>query len=209
MRDGNVRWMVACAVLAVASLGMAGCDDDGSKAIVDTDSDADTTGDTSEDTTEDTVSPDPLDLTVPAAAGESRAGFITRAEELIGGLKAEGQLGDVKIYNAQASFLIEGDRRTGGYRNWGGHVVDMDVARGAGEPGHDNFGDFLVTWNVKIFKPASFEVISDGTDGQAHVQVVGELVAYPFADSFLGEFLPLPEEASLAVTYDYRLGADD
>ncbi|MFT7579134.1 MAG: hypothetical protein ACI9MR_000796, partial [Myxococcota bacterium] len=42
-----------------------------------------------------------------------------------------------------------------------------------------------------------------------HVQVVGELVAYPFADSFLGEFLPLPEEASLAVTYDYRLGADD
>ena len=38
-------------------------------------------------------------------------------DALIGGIKADGKIGDIKLYNAHVAFIVEGARRaTGGYR---------------------------------------------------------------------------------------------
>ena len=78
-----------------------------------------------------------LDLTERLGEGEVRAGTITDERALFGGISAEGQTGDVKIYNAQAQFVIQAVRESGYYVEYGGAVIDADIIRAAGQPGQD------------------------------------------------------------------------
>ncbi len=142
-------------------------------------------------------------------ADEARAGLVTDAAELIGGPKADGQVGDIKIYNHHVAFIVEGARRTGGYRVWGGLPVDIDLARDPGEPGRDTYGEWLPTWNLTILHPESVEVLADGSDGgDAHVRVTGATGPFDWATHNKFVFFQLTP-TTLEVVYDYRLGPDD
>ena len=153
------------------------------------------------DTVPDTALP-PLDLGEPIPEGRVVAGVATRPEHLVQGPKAEGMLGDLVLANARARFVVEGARRAGGYRMWGGYLVDVAID---GLP--DRFGELWFAWNLLAFVPTDASVVSSGADGVAHVRLSGRTGAYPWPDSFLRPLLT-PEPADLAVTYDYRLAPD-
>ncbi|MCA9517279.1 MAG: CehA/McbA family metallohydrolase [Myxococcales bacterium] len=158
------------------------------------------------DATADTAAPAPLVDPVPA--GEARAAIVTDPAELIGGPKAEGKLGDAKLANARARFIVEGARLTGGYRHFGGHVIDADVARPAGAPGGDRFGELWLAWNLEAFRADAVTVVDPGGPGRdAVVRVTGRTTHHPWPDSFIRAIFE-PEEADLAVTYTYTLAPD-
>lgn len=154
------------------------------------------------DPDEEADAPEPLTLGEPVPSGRVIAGVATRQEHLVAGPKAEGQLGDLVMANQRATFVIEGARRAGGYRMWGGHLVDVVID---GLP--DRFGELWWGWNLEVFVPEEAVVISDGADGVAHVRVTGRTGPYPWVDSFLRVFLN-PAPADLTATYDYRLEPD-
>ncbi len=146
---------------------------------------------------------EPLTLGEPVPAGRVLVGVATQESQLVQGPKAEGVVGDLVFANARASFVVEGARRAGGYRMWGGHLVDVSID---GSP--DRFGEIWFAWNLEAFEPAEASVISDGRDGVAHVRITGRTGPYPWPDSFLRPILN-PPPADLAVTYDYRLRPDE
>ncbi|MFO0751304.1 MAG: CehA/McbA family metallohydrolase [Myxococcota bacterium] len=144
-----------------------------------------------------------LDMAARPAAGAVAAGVTVKAADMVRGPKAEGLIGDFKLWNAKASFIVEGIRRTGGYRQNGGNVVDIDL----GDAGEERFGELWFTWNMLIFEPDHAEVVSNGKDGVAHVRLTGRTGIYTWANSFLVNILG-PQPADLAVTYDYTLRPD-
>ncbi|TNF26073.1 MAG: carboxypeptidase regulatory-like domain-containing protein [Deltaproteobacteria bacterium] len=194
------------ALLLTSVLALApGCDDaeGGAAGLVDT-----WEGDAIDAVDDADATDGPPTLVGTPAAGTVRAGIVRDASELIGGPKAEGELGDLKIENAQVRFVVEGARFAGGYRNYGGHVIDADVARPAGEPGGDRFGELMVSWNLTVFVPERAEVLDDGTDGVARLAVSGHAAPYAWPDSFLTPIFS-PDPVSLDVRYEYSLGPDD
>ena len=126
-----------------------------------------------------TVTPPPIDLAVVPADGAVVAGTASKVADLVGGPKAEGQLGDLVLANHQARFLIEAVRPAGGYRQFGGNMVDADLQPG----GQDRLGELWFAWNLRAFKPAAVEVVSDGRDGLAVVRATGRLDRYAWADA--------------------------
>jgi hypothetical protein len=127
--------------------------------------------------------------------------------ELIGGPKADGRLGDIKLYNSEIRVIIEtAARAAGGYRFWGGNIVDADVVRPDVEEGRDLFGETAHSWNLSIFQPETAEIISDGaTPGTAaHVRLTGRGAEFAWAESFVRDIID-PAPVEVAVTYDYIL----
>ena len=116
-----------------------------------------------------------LDLTAPLGEGEARAGVVTDESALFGGVSAEGQLGDVKIYNSRVRFIVQADRPSSYYIDYGGGVIDADIARPEGEPGRDMLDEFAVMAGLgRLLVPETITVVSDGTDGSpAEVLVRG------------------------------------
>ncbi len=151
---------------------------------------------------------DSLDLSERLPAGEVRAGVVEKAEDLIGGLKAEGREGDIKMYNSRAEFIIEGVRPASGFRHHGGNLVDADIVRPEGEEGRDLYGESFFTWNLELFEPLEVEIVSDGQNGQAHARFTGRTSYFAFGEDLLGVFID-PPRPGFEVTYDYRLGPND
>ncbi len=145
----------------------------------------------------------PPDLAVVPGPGEVRAGFTVKPQDLIGGPKAEGLVGDVKLWNARAAFLIETIRATGGFRERGGNVIDIDFSSG----GEDRFGELWFAWNLELFHPETVEVVSDGRDGEAVVRFAGRTGRYVWIQTFIAALLN-PAPIDLAVVYEYRLAPD-
>ena len=58
-------------------------------------------------TSADPASPPPLDLTEVLGPGQVRAGEVVDGQALFGGTSAEGQVGDVKIYNSRVQFVVQ------------------------------------------------------------------------------------------------------
>ena len=190
----------------LALLLASGCFESGastppSTSDADTDVDADTDTDTDTDT-------EPLDLSERLDAGQARTGQITREDELVGGLKPEGRIGDYKIYNSRIQVVIEGARMSDGWGVFGGTIADADVVRPEGEPEQSLFGEYIWGYNLRLVDPAQITVINDGGDGQAAIlRVSGPDNSLPFLDALLGDVLPsdpLAEE----VTVDYILQPD-
>jgi len=198
----GVPWLALAAALL-----LWGCDDGDGAATADTLATEDTVADVTDAGDASDVT-EPTSLVGTPALGTVRAGVIRAEDELIGGPKAEAQIGDLKIENAHVRFIIEGARFAGGYRNFGGHVIDADVARGADEPGGDRFGELMVSWNLTVFEPATAEVVDDGTDGLAKLVVTGEAAAYAWPDSFLTPLLGA-DPVTLSIRYEYSLRPDD
>ena len=112
----------------------------------------------------------PADVTVALGPDEARAGRIVDEAALFGGMTAEGRVGDLKIYNDRAQFIIQGVRE-GSFTTWqGGAVIDADIVRPEGQPGRDMIDDWVfVAGNGHIMAPERVWVVSDGSDGEAAV----------------------------------------
>lgn len=113
---------------------------------------------------------DTPDLTEVLGDGHSRAGVVTDETALFGGISAEGQAGDVKLYNNRVQFVIQAPGESSYYVGYGGSVIDADIVRPAGQPGQDLIDDGSMMVGLgRMFNAETVEVISDGTGGGAAV----------------------------------------
>ena len=116
-----------------------------------------------------------LDLTEALSADRARAGVVTDEAALFGGVSADGQLGDIKIYNDRAQFIIQGLRKGHFYIARGGGIIDADLVREAGAIGRDVVDDLhTMAGFARLMEPDSIEILDDGRNGGAAVvRVVG------------------------------------
>jgi len=154
------------------------------------------------------------DPAVRATAGEARAGVVRDGAAgeaaLFAGIGAEGQAGDVKIYNDRVQFLVGPPGRRHGWIDVGGTLVDADLVRPEGELGRDALDDFFLSFGIsRLYDAETVEIVSDGSDGGAAVvRTVGRDASFDLfvrgiesPDLFLG-----PQ--NLAIVRDYVLEPD-
>ncbi len=123
------------------------------------------------------------DLASVPAPGEVRAGVVDREEELLGGESADGRIGDFKLMNRLASFVVQAVRPGDYYVPYGGSIVDADSTRGPGEPGHDVIDDFSTSLFLRPFRAEQVCIVADGSDGgPAIVRAVGVEDRVPLID---------------------------
>ena len=149
------------------------------------------------------------DLTQPLSDGEVRAGVVTDQRSLFGGISAEGGIGDIKIYNSRAQFIIQAPGNSSYYVGYGGSVIDADMVRGDDEIGQDLIDDgSLMVGLGRMFEAERVTVINDGTDGSAAVvRARGGVAPLTILTGTLeAEGLIQPREVD--VTIDYTLEAD-
>ena len=114
------------------------------------------------------------DLVEALSDDEARAGVVTDEAALFGGISAEGQAGDIKLYNSRVQFIIQSVRPSGYYVEYGGGIIDADVIRPAGQPGRDVIDELHVMAGVgRLMDAEEVTVISDGSDG-GPAQVLAE-----------------------------------
>ena len=108
--------------------------------------------------------------------GEVRAGVITAEDELIGGPRARGAIGDYKIYNSRVRFIIRSTANGAvGWIPYSGNVIDADRARPKGEPGADSLWAMeQVEGLLRGFLAREIEVVNDGHHGPAVIRVTGK-----------------------------------
>ena len=116
-----------------------------------------------------------IDLSRRLGPGQVLAGQVTRESALFGGVSAEGQVGDFKIYNDRVRFIIQSARSGGYYVEYGGGILDADIVRSWGQPGMDFLDEHAVMAGLgRLMKAESVDVLNDGTDGEAAVlRVIG------------------------------------
>ena len=151
---------------------------------------------------------DVLSLSEVLNPGEVRLGTIQDEEALFAGISAEGMIGDFKIYNDQVQFIIQSDRKSSYYIQEGGGVLDADIVRSTGEMGRDVIDEHTVMAGLgRIMKPTSFEVVSDGSNGVAHLRVMGTAIPFDLLQGAIENYdLVVPYDMTFQV--DYTLAAD-
>ncbi len=108
------------------------------------------------------------------------AKVIDSDAQLIGGEGATGRVGDVLLQNDQIRVVIEQPGRTVGPLLSGGGIIDADLQRASGEPGHDAFGRMALFYALgRLSSVKDVEVLSDGsTGGPAIVAATGKDVQH-------------------------------
>lgn len=124
----------------------------------------------------------------------------------IEGPNAGARSRDYLLENARARFVIQGENQPRSWVPWTGSLIDADVVRPEGETGQDNLGELsIVTGILRSMRPATFEIVADGSDGEAaHLRVTGTDIGLPIVDSTI----PFPAY-SYEVVVDYVLAPDD
>lgn len=135
----------------------------------------------------DPESPAP-DLTERLGSGESRAGIVVDPASLFSGISAEGRVGDIKIYNDRVQFILQGDRNGDYYVEQAGGVVDADIVREEGALGRDLVDEMAGMYGLgRMGELRQVTIVSDGSDGPAHVRVEGEEGALGLLEGILGQ----------------------
>jgi len=148
---------------------------------------------------------DAPDLTATLGPDEVRAGTVLDAAALFGGVAAEGRLGDVKIYNDRARFVIQQPGASNYYHEYGGALIDADTVRPAGEPGRDLVDELAVMVGLgRVVNAERVIVLDDGRDGVARVRVEGPTAPLQLVTGAL-ETPTLVPDIDLWVTTDYEL----
>ncbi len=154
------------------------------------------------------IEPPSVDPTLPAPPGEARAAVVGEGQEaaFFGGIGAEGQVGDVKIFNEHVQFVVSAVGRRHGWIDVGGTLVDADVVRPAGVQGRDALDDAFLAFGVsRLFEAGSVEVVRDGLDGgPAVVRAVGRDVPWDFFSRGI-EAPPLMPDLGLAIERTWTL----
>lgn len=116
-----------------------------------------------------------VDVSERLGPGEARAGVIADEAALFGGISAEGQPGDVKIYNDRVQFVIQGVRPGGYYIGQGGGVIDADIVRAEGQPGRDMVDEWMGMFGLgRLLEAEVVTVVDSGAlGGPAIVHVEG------------------------------------
>ncbi|MBM4345793.1 MAG: hypothetical protein FJ100_20675, partial [Deltaproteobacteria bacterium] len=160
----------------------------------------------------------------PFLGGAGSAGAYVRkiadAKDLIGGAAAQGKPGDFILGNGVVRYIVQGDDRHQGPCPWGGTVLDADVVRKAGEPGHDNVGEYCLLFHLgRTLLPKQFEILADGSaGGPAVLRVTGPDTENDFIHltglvaAFVGSAIELPlnpdEDLPLTISRYFILRAD-
>ena len=152
--------------------------------------------------------PTPPDLSERLESGETRAGVIENSDALFGGISAEGRIGDIKIYNDRAQFIIQGQRAGGYYISQGGVPIDADIVRPPNQPGRDIIDEWGAMFGIgRLLNPDSIEIVSDGSDGStAHVRVSGQ--ESPMALLTGAIEVDIIQDKGVSLVTDYRLEPD-
>ncbi|MFZ5446711.1 MAG: CehA/McbA family metallohydrolase [Myxococcota bacterium] len=104
-------------------------------------------------------------LFAQAGSGASAA-VIASPSQLIGGAGATGRPGDVLLQNDKVRVIIEQPGRTIGPLLSGGGIIDADLQRASGEPGHDAFGRMALFYALgRLSSVKKVEVLADGSNG--------------------------------------------
>jgi len=149
-------------------------------------------------------------------AGSVRAMVVDNESQLLGGPKAEGVVGDFKLYNDRAAFIIAGVRSASGINPFGGVIEDAGrlVREDRGAYWVNLMGDAYMVFaragedplmNGRLFIPTSAEVLKDGADGQAVVRVTGRDTEFPMRKEQYGLS---SKTLKTRITLDYILRAD-
>lgn len=148
--------------------------------------------------------PPPLDERLQA--GEVRAGVITRESELLEGPEAHGWIGDFKLYNHRAAFVVQGIDSTRAWGYYGGTLIDADRIREPGRTGHEALEEIMVQIDLLTMYPESAEVVNDGSDGRpAVVRVSGRHQGIPPLDAAIPGAL---QPQDLDIVNEYILAPD-
>lgn len=150
--------------------------------------------------------------TVPAAAGEARAGVVAEGGEaaLFGGVTAEGRAGDVKLYNSHVQVVIQGAYEGNGYVDSGGGVIDLDLVRDPGILGRDLVEDLFLAFGFSRLSHADrVEILADGSDGGAAiVRSTGSDVPWKFIQGLFEYDEPVIDALNLEIVTTYTLAPD-
>ncbi len=155
-----------------------------------------------------------VDPRVAAVAGEARAGKIPHGDEglaaLFGGIAAEGAGGDYKIYNTKVQFIVQGPKRSHGYVDTGGNVIDADLVRPEGQLGRDTLDDLFLSFGIgRLAHATAMEVVASGEDGGAVVlRVESEDVLWDFIHGAFEGTDPLLEDQPVSIITDFSLEPD-
>ena len=145
-----------------------------------------------------------INLTEELSETEVRAGLITDTASLFGGAAAEGALGDFKLYNNRAQFIIQSDRDSSYYMKEGCGLLDADIIR-TGQMGRDIIDEYSPMIGLgNVLDCDSIEVVADGSSGSAHIQVKGHVTPFSLLEGAL-ENWDLVQEFDVEFTVDYRL----
>jgi hypothetical protein len=138
--------------------------------------------------------------------GQVRAGVIAKESELLEGPEAHGWIGDFKLYNHRAGFVIQGIDSPRAWGSYGGTLIDADRVREEGEAGHEALEEIMVQIDLMTMYPESAEVINDGGDGRpAVVRVAGSHRSIPPLDAAIpGSMQP----QDLDIVDEYILAPD-
>lgn len=168
----------------------------------------------SEGPTEPEPTPAPaVDLTIPAEAGQARAGIVPEdvaGEVLFAGIASEGQAGDALLFNDRVRFVVQGPRLGNGYVNTGGHLIDADLVRGPDEVGQDVLEDQFLAFGIGwLFHADAVEVVQDGLDGGAVlVRSTGRARQWEFIAGVGESPDPIVPDPAVAVVREYELAPD-
>ena len=91
--------------------------------------------------------------------------------DLIGGTLAIGRVGDYLIANDKIRAIVRAPGREMSLALlYGGNIIDADLVRPPGEPGHDNFGAMTPLINLSLtVNVQEIVVVNDGTNGEPAV----------------------------------------
>ena len=100
---------------------------------------------------------------------------ITSREQLVGGRRALGEVGDFKISNGIVHAIVQDVGTSRGFGAFGGSLIDVDLVRGnkasgaSGTKGSDWFTEMFPAFFLEAIEPEKVEVVADGKDGKAAI----------------------------------------
>jgi hypothetical protein len=122
-------------------------------------------------------------LAVPAGCSKppqpAMAAQVTSRDQLIGGQRALGEIGDFKLSNGLVHAVVQNIGNSRGFGVFGGSLIDVDLVRGGktssatGVAGNDYFTEMFPAFFLKAIEPEKVEVAEDGSGGRAVIRVSG------------------------------------